>query len=144
MYGTTKLSKREQIRLIKAISHSLAYKLDNISWTKYYTDYLKDNIQEERNHNIFKPDDIGRGLTISEAGILFAVKQIIEYFVDLNNIPPLIHYISYRKTAFTAYSLVHTYYNEVKEALSKYDYMEVLKMDYCDLIQHDNNGNKLY
>lgn len=141
-------TKSQKIQLLKVISNCLAYKLDNIKCEAIYTNYLKDNIKDERNHLRMKPEHVRHGLTANEGGVLFAVKHIIEFFQYKNYglkevyIPKIEDYLSVRKTIFTAYSIVLNYNKEIKKALKNIDYSEVLKMDYCDLVQTDKNGIK--
>lgn len=142
-YHTTKLTHNQSINLIKDISRRLSIALDNISWTKYYTDYLKENIKEEKARKNFKPDGIKSGLTVNEGGLFFAVRQIIEY-LDGKKAPDVESYLFFRKTIYTAYSLVAQYKKEILERLDNIDYKEVLNMDYCYLASHDSKGNKLY
>jgi hypothetical protein len=130
----TTLSKNQQIKLLKEISSQLSYVLDNIKWEKIYTNYLKENIQEEKNHLRMKPEGVIHGLTAYEGGLLFAVQQIINYLTG-ENAPDVKSYLWMRKTVFTAYSIVTNYEKEIKEALKNIDYTEVLKMDYCDLVK---------
>jgi hypothetical protein len=128
------LSKNQQIELLKTISGKLSNSLDNISWTAYYTNYLKENIQEERKHLKMKPESIIHGLTVTEGGILFAVQQIIQY-LEGEKPPDLKGYIYMRKTVFTAFSIVAQYGDIIREALKDIDYKEVLKIDYCELVK---------
>lgn len=138
----TNLSKRQQLELIKKISYRLQV-LDNISWTNYYNDYLKENIKEEKNHRSFKPDGIKSGITTNQGGMFFSVQQIIG-FLEGEEAPDLSGYLFMRKTIFTAYSIVAQYKDKIQEALKGIDYKPVLDMDYCYLMQYDNKGNKLY
>lgn len=138
----TNLSKRQQLELIKKISYCLQV-LDNISWTNYYSDYLKENIREEKNHRGFKPDGIESGITTMQGGMFFSVQQIIR-FLEGEEAPDLSGYLFMRKTIFTAYSIVQQYKDNIQEALKDIDYKPVLDMDYCYLVQYDNKGIKLY
>lgn len=137
--NTTTLSKTQQIKLLKDLSDKLSRYLDNLKWTAIYTDYLGENIKEEKAHNRFKPDGIERGLTVIEAARYFAVRQIVEYFEGEKQ-PSLKHYIEMRKTVFTAYSIAALYREEITKAFEGLDYKEVLKMDYCFLVQTDKSG----
>ena len=141
MYGTTKLSKRKQLALIKKINSLLECKFSIIGWGNIYSNYLKDNIQEEKAHNSGKP--FTSGLSTREGGLYFAVRQIIDY-LEGDKKPCLESYIDCRKSIYTAYSIVANYKEQIKEALQSVDYREVLNMDYCDLQQYDNTGDKLY
>lgn len=131
----TTLSKKEQIKLLKEISSRLASALNDISWTHYYTNYLKENIKEEKDHLRMKPEGVKHGLTAYEGGLLFSVQQIIEYFANSESKPCFEGYIYCRKSIYTAYSLVKTYNEQIKNALQGIDYSEVLKMDYCELVK---------
>lgn len=143
-----KLSKRQQIKLLKEISYKLAYKLDNIKWEKIYSNYLQENIREEKRHLQGKPESCRHGLTVNEAGTFFAVKQIVEFFQKKNYglesiyIPKVEDYLHIRKTIFTAYAIVANYNSEIAEVLKDVDYGAVLNMDYVELVQTDKKGNK--
>lgn len=142
----TKLTKKQQIALISKISSRLSDSLDNITWSNIYTNYLKENIQDEKNHLKFKPESCKHGLTAREGGMFFAVKNIIEFFDHKNvglksvYIPKVEDYLSVRKTIFSAFAIVAKYNDELKEALKDIDYREVLNMDYVELVQTDKNG----
>lgn len=142
---TTKLTHSQCLKLVKEISKSLSCELNNISWSKYYTNYLNENIREEKDHLRFKPDGIISGITANQGGMFFSVKQIIEYFEQVEKVPDVKNYLFWRKSIYTAFSLVANYRKEIEKALSKNpQYKEVLKMDYCYLASHDKKGNELY
>jgi len=143
-YHKTNLTPDQCIKLIKIISQKLSIALDNISWTKYYTDYLKENIKEEKSHLGFKSDGIRSGMTAYEGGLFFAVQQIIEY-LETEKKPCLKSYLFCRKTIYTAYSLVAQYKNEILKQIKDIpNYKDVLNMDYAYLASHDKKDNKLY
>jgi len=140
----TNLSKKECLELIKKIDCRLTCALDNISWTAYYTNYLKDNVKEEKSHQGFKPDNIKNGLTVKEGGMFFSVYQIIEY-LETDKKPMLDSYLYCRKSIYMAYSLVAQYKEKILEQLKDIpNYKEVLNIDYCYLTSHDNKGRELY
>ncbi len=130
----TLLSKNQQIKLLKKINNKLSNILDNIKWEKFYTNYLKENIKEEKVHLRMKPEGVIHGLTAYEGGLLFAVQQIINYLTG-EKPPGVKDYLWMRKTVFTAYSIVANYEKEIREALKDIEYQEVLKMDYCELVK---------
>lgn len=144
MYGTTQLKKQDQIKLIKKINKELQYLFSSISYGQYYRDYLQENVKEERKHQMFKPDNISSGLSVNEGGTFFAVKQVIEFLTNPKKAPDLEAYLYLRKAIYTAYALTENYRADILTALKDIDYNEVLKIDYCDLMQYDNQGNKLY
>jgi len=134
MENLSTLSKKQQIDLINKLSYNLACELDNLKWNKIYTDYLKENIQEEKNHDNFRHESIKRGLTITEAGKLFAVQQIAEY-LNGDKMPDVSGYLHIRKSVFTAYAIFANYRKEIEKAFQGLNWQEVLKMDYCFLIE---------
>ena len=132
----TKLSKKEQIKLLKKIDLELCHALDNISCIPYYKNYFKNNLKEEKDHRKYQPSDIICGISCFESALLFSVKQIINYLVNAENKPCFEGYIHCRKTIFEAYSLVKTYNEQIKNSLEKIkNYKEVLNFDYCNLIK---------
>lgn len=132
----TKLSKKEQIKLLQKIDIELSRTLNNISWTPYYKNYFKNNLKEERNHRKYQPSNVLCGITAYQSALLFAIQQIVDYFVNTKNKPCFEGYIYCRKTMYEAYSLVKTYTKQIKQALEKIDnYREVLNFDYCELIK---------
>ena len=139
----TKLSPKQCKELVKKVSYCLARALDNISWSAYYSNYEKENIKEEKAHIDFKPDGIVSGMTITEGGRFFAVKQIIDY-LEGAKAPSIEYYISMRKTVFSAYSLVANYKERILKELEGVNYKEILKINYCFLASHDNKGIELY
>jgi len=132
--ASNKVTKAEALKVINKASSELAYALDNIKWSKLYTDYLKENIAEEKSHDRFRGDSISRGLTITEAGKLFAVKQIVEYYLG-EKAPDVACYSYMRKSVFTAYSLVALYREYVEKALKGIDLEVINGLDYCELIK---------
>ena len=66
---------KKAVKVINEANGKLSYKLDNISWSKLYTNYLKENVQEEKAHDNYRPGSVSRPLSITEAGKLFAVRS---------------------------------------------------------------------
>lgn len=130
---TTDLSKKEQLEMIKQISSALELCLDNISWEPYYTNYLKANIQDEKQHLKFKPEGVKHGLSAKQGGEYHAVKWIVESLEGHK--PDAESYIFTKKVVFTAYSIVSQYRERIIKALRGIEYKEVLKMDYCELVK---------
>ena len=128
------VSKSKALAEINKASYNLAYALDNIKWSKLYTDYLKENIQEEKSHDNFHGDSIQRGITITEAGKLFSVQQIVKYYQG-EKAPDVACYSYMRKSVFTAYSLVSLYREAVETALKDINLELVNGLDYCELIK---------
>ena len=131
----TKLSKNEQIKLIKTTWQKINEVLSCQSFGQYGKQYLDLNIQEEKRHDKTRPHDIQRGLTIIEAGKLFAVKQIIEFLGKAEYIPSVKDYIFVRQSIFFAYSLVSQYRIEFETALKDINFDDILKLDYVELIK---------
>ena len=125
---------KKAVKVINEASGKLSYKLDNIKWSKLYTDYLKENIQEEKNRDRMRPDSISRPLTITEAGKLFAVQQIVNYSLG-EKAPDVAGYTYMRKSVFTAYSLVAQYKKEIGEALEGFDLDYIKSLDYAEIMK---------
>lgn len=148
------MTKKEQLDLIRKISGRLHTALDHITWSNIYDNYLKENIQDEKNHLKYKPESCRHGLTALEGGTFFAVKHIIDFFHNKNHdifipdfkfsvyIPQVKDYLSVKKVIFSAYAIVENYNEQIKEALKDLDYSEILKMDYVELVQTDKKGVK--
>jgi hypothetical protein len=58
MTNTANVSKSKAVNVINQASSNLAYELDNIKWSKLYTDYLKENINEEKVHDNYRGESI--------------------------------------------------------------------------------------
>lgn len=131
----TTLSKNEQIQLIKTTWQKIAEVLSCQSSVKYAKQYLSLNIQEEKNHDKFRPINTIRGLTILEAGKFFAVKQIIEFLTDKKYIPSAKDYLFVRQSIFFAYALVSQYRKEFEIVLKDVCFDDILNMDYTELMK---------
>ena len=137
----TKAERKKAIESIKTAHGRLMQALDNITWNHIYSDYFKNNIDEEKRHDNYRHGDIKRGISIYEAGQLFAVKQIVEFYLRRDEHghkvkkPDVKNYLSYRKTIFEAYAITETYRAKIKTAFKGLDLEYINSLDYCKLIQ---------
>ena len=132
-----KVTKKQALNLINEAWSEFSYVLDNQDWSKHGTDYLDENIAEEKRHDHMRPDHVNRGLTIREAGKLFAVKQLTQYLCG-EKAPNVEAYISLRKSLFTAYGLVMRYTPQLQDMMGKLGkdkVNQILNIDYCELIK---------
>lgn len=131
---------KKEVKLINDTWKVFDYAFQCIKWGTEGNNYLRENITEEKLHDKGRPSTCRRFLTITEAGKLFAVKQLIEYLFT-NKIPSLESYSYCRKSVYTAYSLAFLYKKELMEALNKiegFNFQDILKIDYAG-IQDLNN-----
>ena len=138
----TKAEIKKAIETLKSVSNKMSYVLDNQTWSKIWTDYLNHNIKEEKDHDRFRHDSIRRGISITDAGRLFAVKQIVEFYTKRTQYPgekvkkpDVKNYLSYRKSIFEAYSITETYRHLLKPIMKEIDIDYILSLDYCLLIK---------
>jgi len=131
---TQQYTKRQTLNEIKKASYNLAYVLNNQTWSALWDNYLKENVDEEKKHDNYRSDGISRGITIREAGKLFAVKQIVEY-LEGAKAPDVKAYLNMRKSVFTAYALAMNYTKQINEALEGIDLDIIRQADYCKLIE---------
>jgi hypothetical protein len=137
----TKKDRKKAIEAIKTAHGRLMAALDNITWNHIYSDYFNANIKEEKKHDNFRHDSIRRGISIYEAGQLFAVKQIVEFYLRKdehgNKVkkPDVKDFLSIRKTIYEAYAITETYRPRIKQALKGLDLEYIQSLDYCELIK---------
>lgn len=134
------MTHREQKKLIREAWGQVAYVLDNLTWGGIGRNYLKENIQEERAHDRFRGESIQRGMTIKEAGKMFAVKQLADLLTGKAGEPPVKEYLHYRKSVYTAYAIFATYEKELREAWRDIDLEALTLLDYCELIKDPRDG----
>ena len=122
-------------KITAAAWSQLAYVLDNKSWSRYASNYLAENVEEEKNHR-----GSGRfggwALTVNESARLFAVRQLAEYLTTKKR-PDLKSYLHCRRSIYTASSLVLNYRKEIRAAFkaAKVDLAEVCALDYAELVK---------
>jgi len=123
--------KNKELQNIKKVWSKIEYVLNNKSWNKYGTEYLKQQRSEARNHIGFKPDSVRHGLTITEESKFFAVLRISEYLYS-NNSPSLTSFMHTNKSVFMAYALADEFRKELKDILSIEEAEHYSKLDYCE------------
>lgn len=127
----TKKEKNRIKKLINQANSEIQYILNNKTWTQYGKELVKLCLDEEKHHGRMRPDYIKRGLTLSEAAKLFAVRRIVECL--LGYIPDAASYHSMQKSIFLAYSLVCQYRGELTLALTPLGLIELSELDYAEL-----------
>ena len=128
-----KMTKKEQIQLIKEAWNCIDRVLEMKAWGNYGVDYLRLCIDEEKKHDKLRPSGTARGITIREAGQLFAVKTMVSGLVDIEK-PTLKHYLHCRKSLFYGWSLVENYREELKESLKHINFNDIKSINYAELI----------
>lgn len=128
-----KLGKKEALKELRVI-HNKLYALDNIEWEKLYSNYVAENRQEEKRHDNFRGKGISRGITISEAAMLFSVVQLAKY-IRGDKAPDVAGYTYMRKSIFTAYSLYARYTDIIKKAFEGYDVNKIANIDYAYMVE---------
>jgi len=134
MKNTSELSKTKQIKLINDAWRRMSNVFSTVGCGIYGKIYLDLNLQEERKHDRFRPATIKRGISVNQAARFFAVKRIAEYMNGRKK-PDVGEFIFVLTSAYYAFSLVKQYKKELKKALKKIDLDEILKMDYCKLVE---------
>ena len=124
-----------------------AIKLINTAWERIYycistkksefviSEYLRLNIQEEKKHDHYRPEGTTRGLTVNQAGKLFAVKQIVEYIWTGGQSPDVKYYIDLRQSCFMAYSLAMQFEEYLIKALDGISLESIMALDYVSLME---------
>ncbi len=119
------ITKKQTLKAVNKAWTEFAYVLDTCGWGRDGVNYLKLNVAEEKDHDRYRGDSIGRGITITEAAKLFAVKQLVEYLTESEKAPDPKGYNHMRKTVFMAYGLVSDYTKQLMGALAKLTAEEV-------------------
>lgn len=126
------LTKKEQLKLINEAFQRINYVLSIVSWGQYGDIYYKMNLEEEKAHRRLKPEDVVCGLTQTQAVKLFYVKQIADFLLGADK-PLVEHYLSYRKSVYYAYALVHDYEDKLRDELKDIDLEALTQLDYAEL-----------
>jgi hypothetical protein len=129
------MNAKQQIKLIEKTWSTLDYVFGSLSWGQYGKNYLKENIEEEKNHRSYMPANVKSYLTIGQASKLFAVQQLVKYLFTSER-PSLEGYHYSRKSIYTAYSLAKQYQKELCIALlaqEGFSSTAILDIDYAQL-----------
>jgi len=126
------MDKKNQIKLINEAYRKIDDVLSIQHMGEYGKQYYNLNKGEELQHDKFRPSDVKRGLTISEAVKLFYVTQIIQALKGTLKVT-VKEYLFVRKSIFFAVALVETYKIELTEALKGINYDDILAVDYAEL-----------
>ena len=129
-----KKERSKAIKLIKSLWCSVEYGLDNCSISKYGDQLLSICKEESKQHDRFRSDSIGRGITVLEEAKYFALKRLLESLYT-DYVPDLDSYHHMQKSVFMAYSVANEFASILKESVSKEDADYILSLDYCQLIE---------
>lgn len=127
------MSKKDQIKLINE-AYSKLDVLNNITWTHYRDNLFREHLAGEKQHDRMRPEGTTRGITLSEAARLFVVHWIAEYLQG-KKAPEVADYINMRHEAFTSYSLVARYREEIEKAWKDTDVKALTELDYAELMK---------
>ena len=131
--------RQKAIKAIREVSNKLSYALDNITWSRIYTDYLKANIAEERTHDHYRGNNT-RNLSITDSGKLFAVQRIVQFYTGKDGhgnkvkMPRVKDYLHIKKTVYIAYAITANYRKQIRKALKGVDIDYILSLDYVELV----------
>lgn len=128
------MTKKEQLRLINETWQKINRVLSMERWGNEGEKYLKENIREEKKHDSYRPQGINRGISILQAGKLFAVKRIIEALTGKLTVE-IKEYLTIQKSAFYAVALVENYRESLIKALEGINFDDVLSVDYVKLVE---------
>lgn len=128
------MTKKEQLKLINNTWEKINQYFSSVHWGKYGNDLLNLNIIEEREHDKIRPSDIGRGISIKQAGKLFAVLGIVRALKHPDKNPTIKDVIYCKKSVLFSASLVENYREELEKVLQGVNFDNILNIDYCKLI----------
>lgn len=127
-------TKKVQLKLINDTWRKIDYTLSSIKWGNEGKKYLALTRQEEKNHDKIRPQGEKRGISISDASKLFAVKRIVEVLTG-NLKLTVADYLNVQKSCFYAVALVENYGKELIIALDNTVLADILACDYTELMK---------
>lgn len=113
-------SQKTIIANVDRVAQELAYRLDNISWTRYFWQLVKLCEEEEKSHrgwNFARHHPHAPG--VKATGRFFAVHRIGQYLTWSVRLPEARDYLRLQRSAFQAAAIVENYRAECIEALQR-------------------------
>lgn len=126
-----------QLKLINEAFDALRWAFDHCS-PNHAEKLLAMCNEEERGHRGFMPDftkyHTPDTISVNQAAKLFAVKRVAEYMQG-EKFPTGKDYLHCQKSCFYAAGMVDEFRNEILAAWQKFNYLELVAIDYTDFVK---------
>ncbi len=128
----TKKEANAIIKELRKLSCNLSRTLDNQTWTNYWSNLVKEEEAQEKQHRNSAPDGISWLCSRTDASKLLCAQNIVKYTLGIDSYYPSVDdYLHVKKTHFTACALAIEYTNSIIDALNGIDIESILNADYC-------------